>query len=1247
MTREEDGAVETLDPQSCMGFEWLEILEPMVLDLLLDPTFVMSLSYLDLLLLGFVCLTTVIYIDFLKGTTMVEMIIVKRHVFPSIVKTRPVGFDPLASEELFTPLVSQLELLGEKLSQEDVNKKLLRSLSPEWNTHVVVWRNKADLNTMSMDDLYNNLKVYEPEVTGMSSTNSNTQNIAFLSSTNTRTNGAVNTAQAVNTTNEVSTLALNQPNSPQLAHEDLEQIYLYDMEEMDLRWKLTMLTMRARRFLKNQKKLTVNGNETLGFDISKVECYNCNKRGHFAKECKALRNQDNKHKESTRKSISIGTPTSTALVSHKLENASDGLNKLTECQIVDNYKKGLGYENYNAVTPPYIGNFKAPTPDLSYTGLDEFAVKPVVENKSSEEKTKVVRKNTDALIIGEWVSDDEEENVTQPKIVKKTIRPSIVKKKTRIVEENLHIRFSEITPNVVGSRPDWLFDIDVLTRTMNYEPIVIGTQSNGFAVSLTVNVVGTNEDNELPFNLNMSALEDVSIFNSSNDDKDDDVVADINNMDTTIQTDFKEEHGFVSTIQQRTNHKDLQNFLFACFLSQEEPKKVIHALKDPIWIEAMQKELLQFKLQEVWTLVDLPDRKRAIGIKWVFRNKKDERRIMIRNKARLVAQGYTQEEGIDYDEMDVKSVFIYGKIEEEVYVCQPPGFEDPGFLDRVYKVEKALYGLHQATRAWYETLSTYLLDNGYQKGKNDKTLFIKRHKGDILLVQVYVDDIIFGSTRKELFKNASTPMETQKPLLKDEDGKEVDVYMSRYQVNPKVSHLHAVKRIFRNLKGQPKLGLWNMRRIRKGFSGRITPLFPTMVVQSQLGEGLAMPTDPHHTPTILHSSSSQPQKTHKPRKPTRKVTKVPHPSDPMMHVADEAIHKELGDSLVRAVTTAFSLEAEQDSDNINRTQSKVTPNESSSQGSSSCGVPMCQEAMQDTIAQNRFENVSKQSNDSLLIRGNTLQSDEDILKLNELMELCANLQTRVIDLEKSKTTQANEIDSLNRRVKKLEKRNQSRTHKVKRLYKVGLTTRVESLSNEESVGEDTSKQERRIDDIDNDEDITLLNVQADAEIFDADKDLGELKTSKPKAEGVVIQEPSESPTTTTTIPKQKAQDNGKGIMVEEPMKHKKDQIRLDKEVALKLKDKFDKQQRLAREKAKKELEANIALIETWDDVQAKIDAVHQLTKRLQEEEQELTDEEKATMFMQFLEKRRKFFISKRAKEKRNKPPTQAQKIKIM
>ncbi|GKA23853.1 putative ribonuclease H-like domain-containing protein [Tanacetum coccineum] len=315
------------------------------------------------------------------------------------------------------------------------------------------------------------------------------------------------------------------------------------------------------------------------------------------------------------------------------------------------------------------------------------------------------------------------------------------------------------------------------------------------------------------------------------------------------------EHGLFSSGQQRINHKDFQNCPFVCFLSQAEPNWYFHALQDPSWIEAMQDELLHFKLQKVWTLVDLPYGKRAIGTKWVYRNKKDDREIMVRNKARMVAQGYTQEEGIDYDEvfalvarievimlffayasfmnfivyqMDVKSAFLYGIIEEEVYVCQPPGFEDPEFSNKVYKVEKALYGLHQAPRAWYETLSTYLLENGFKRGTIDKTLFIKKDK-EIL-------DEFYGGAHFLLRVAASTPMKTNKALLKDEEDADVDAHLyrsmirslmyittsrpdimfavyacARFQVTPKTSHLHAVKRIFRYLKGHPKLGLWYPR----------------------------------------------------------------------------------------------------------------------------------------------------------------------------------------------------------------------------------------------------------------------------------------------------------------------------------------------------------------------------------------------------------------------------------------------------
>ncbi|GJX45794.1 putative ribonuclease H-like domain-containing protein [Tanacetum coccineum] len=237
------------------------------------------------------------------------------------------------------------------------------------------------------------------------------------------------------------------------------------------------------------------------------------------------------------------------------------------------------------------------------------------------------------------------------------------------------------------------------------------------------------------------------------------------------------ESAFISYIhdQQRTNHTDFQHCMFACFLSQVEPRSVAQALEDPSWVDAMQEEMQQFKFQNVWVLVDLPEGKYAIGTKWILKNKRDARGIVVRNKARLVAQGHRQEEGIDYDEvfapvarieairlflafasylgfmvyqMDVKSAFLYGRIDEEVYVTQPKGFVDPQHPKKVYKVVKALYGLHQAPRAWYATLSTFLLNHGYRRGTIDKTLFLKKHKSDIILVQVYVDDIIFGSTKK-------------------------------------------------------------------------------------------------------------------------------------------------------------------------------------------------------------------------------------------------------------------------------------------------------------------------------------------------------------------------------------------------------------------------------------------------------------------------------------------------------------------
>ncbi|KAK6145210.1 hypothetical protein DH2020_022030 [Rehmannia glutinosa] len=321
----------------------------------------------------------------------------------------------------------------------------------------------------------------------------------------------------------------------------------------------------------------------------------------------------------------------------------------------------------------------------------------------------------------------------------------------------------------------------------------------------------------------------------------------------------------------------------------------------------MQEELNQFERNNVWELVPCPPSQTIIGTKWVFRNKLDDQGNIVRNKERLVAQGYCQEEGIDYDEtfapverleairillayscfknfklyqMDVKSAFLNGIIQEEVYVKQPPGFENFSRPNDVYRLKKALYGLKQAPRAWYDRLRSFLLQNGFTRGEVDTTLFVFEKGQDCLLVQIYVDDIIFGATNESLFKKfsklmqgefemsmmgelnfflglqikqcqegiyisqskytkellkkfgieegrtVSTPMATNVKIDKDEKGKSVDeskyrgmigslLYLTasrpdilhavclcaRFQSNPKESHLSAVKRIFRYLKG--------------------------------------------------------------------------------------------------------------------------------------------------------------------------------------------------------------------------------------------------------------------------------------------------------------------------------------------------------------------------------------------------------------------------------------------------------------
>ncbi|GJZ25876.1 putative ribonuclease H-like domain-containing protein [Tanacetum coccineum] len=734
--------------------------------------------------------------------------------------------------------------------------------------------------------------------------------------------------------------------------------------------------------------------------------------------------------------------------------------------------------------------------------------------------------------------------------------------------------------------------------------------------------------------------------------------------------------------------------------------------------------------KKVWTLVDLPYGQRAIGTKWVYRNKKDERGIVIRNKARLVAQGYTQEEGIDYDEvfapvarieairlflayasfkdfgvyqMDAKSAFLYGKIEEEFYVCQPPGFEDPEFPDRVYKVEKALYGLHQAPRAWYETLSTYLLDNGFQRGTIDKTLFIKKVKGDILLVQVYVDDIIFGFTKKGLCTEfeklmhkkfqmssiASTPIETSKPLLKDAEAEDVDVHLyrlmigslmyltsskrdimfavcacARFQVTPKASHLHVVKRIFRYLTGQPKLGLWYPNDSPFDLEAYTDNDYAGASLDRKSTTGGCQ---------FLGSKLISWQ--------CKKQTVVANSTTEAEYVAASScygqvlwIQNQLLDYGYNFMNTKIFIDNE----------STICIMKNLMFHSKTKHIEIRHHFIRDSY-EKRLIQVIKIHTDHNVADLLTKAFDIDDWKgMQQLlwMKLRLKLVTIGVTTAEDETVHEERGDSVERAATnaasldaKQDNGNILRTQST--AYSSGNWFRIES-SAEKSFGdqEDASKQGRNEDqdeyiswfqedaetqgryghDIDittasapitivgvsvstaepstppttttviEDEDLTiaqtLLKMRSEKSKEKAKEKGVSSETATRPTRGVTMQEPSETASIPIVPPQQQLdpKDKGKGKMVEQekPLK-KKDQIAFDEEVARRL---------------EAQMQAELEEEERAD---------YELAQRIQAEEQgELTIEERSKLFVELIDKRKKHFAKLRAEEIRRKPPTKAQ-----
>nr|GEY76683.1 putative ribonuclease H-like domain-containing protein [Tanacetum cinerariifolium] len=1086
-----------------------------------------------------------------------------------------------AIEKRLQKLISQLEILGESPSQQDVNLKFLRSLPSEWRTHTLIWRNKVDLEDQNLDDLFNNLKIYVAEVKSSSSTSPNTQNIAFVSSKNTdSTNESVSVVPSVTaaSTKPSASILYNvdnlsdaviysffatQSNSPQLDNDDLKQIDANDLEEMDLKWQMAMLTMRARRFLQRTgRNLGANGTNSIGFDMSKVECYNCHRRGHFVTKCSSPK--DSRNKDTQRRSVLVETSTSNALVfasdeltssesdvsvptspvhdrmTHPYSNKhvvpttvltrsrlvplnaarpvttavlpnnvkhqrpakhvvnkppsqiirpinhkpapknSNFLQKVTNVKAkkVNDVKGTKGtwralkdkgfidsgcsrhmtrkisylsdFEEINRGYVAFGGNPKGgkitskgkiKTGKLDFDDIyfvKELKFNLLIVLKMCDKKNSVLFTDTECVVLSSAFKLPDENHVllrvprennmynvdlknivplgdlicffvkatldefnlwhrrlghinfkTMNKLVKvnlvrglpskvfknnhtcvackkgKQHRASCKTKPISSISQQLQRLYMDLfRPTFVKSlnkrsyclvftddysRFSWVFFLAIKDETstilktfitgienqINHKVKIIrsdnGTEyknhdlnqfcrmkeiKRDFSVARTpqqnrvterknrtlneatrtiladsllhilfwaeaVNtacyvqnkVLVTKPYNKTPYELLLGRTPSIGFIGPFRCH-----VTILNTLDPLGKFDRKADEGFlvgysvsskafrvfnsiqgnfdawklgkeyVSTQQYvllplwSTGSKDPQNIDANAALDVKENESEVHVSPsssdkpkehdEKATREAKGKSPIDLSMG----VRDLSDEFKEISVNSTNRvNAASAPVTAVRPNSTNITNSFNaadpsdnvvspifkfgrkysfvdpsqylddpnmpaledivysddkEDVGFMVYQMDVKSAFLYGTIKEEVYVCQPLRFKDLDYLDKVYKVVKALYGLHQALRAWYKTLANYLLANGFQRGNINQT-FIKKHKGDILLIQVYVDDIIFGSTNEELYgKSASNPIDTEKPLLKDPDGEDVNVHIYRY------------------LKGKPHLGLW-------------------------------------------------------------------------------------------------------------------------------------------------------------------------------------------------------------------------------------------------------------------------------------------------------------------------------------------------------------------------------------------------------------------------------------------------------
>ncbi|GJS84685.1 ribonuclease H-like domain-containing protein [Tanacetum coccineum] len=670
----------------------------------------------------------------------------------------------------FQSLLSQLEIHGAGVSTEDANQKFLRSLPSAWSQVSLIMRTKPGVDTLSFDDLYNNLRVFESDIKGSTaSSSSSPQNVAFVSE-NTNSTNEVSTAYCVpnlsgqNTKYEQTSsysLLANQSSCPQLDHEDLEQIDEYDLEEMDLKWQVAMISMRMKKFYKKTgRKLQFDAKEAVGFDKTKVECYNCHKTGHFARECRFKGTQDNRRRDAWNSGNKDGSRTgqkedSKALVTVDGEGvdwtnhsededyalmACNSSDSDTENQLsmnlsivesppkvredvkytiqhnqkpkVDKKDLGMGLRKehcyvcgslnhlirdcdfhekrmarkadlnngWNNVHRVNKQNQFVPSAVLTRTGIIPVNTARTSENQANlHAGQQEANQNAGTEEIIDVGDSDKEDDSAQDCFVL-PIWPSYSSTNSPAVTTD-HKRAGpreEEQEQLIPSRTTVLSTVSTpakasSTNLVNTVSLPVSTASPHEGLSLADPTYSEEDDSEIP------PLEDIyqsstdGIFTTSSFD-DEGAVADFTNLETVVNVSPIPTSRIHSTHPRALilgNPKlSIQTKKQSQYKCGAHAFKISEALEDESWVDAMQEELLQFEIQKVWVLVDLPYGKKAIGTKWVYRNKKDERGVVVRNKARLEAirifLAFASYMGFVVYQIDVKSAFLYGTIEEEV-----------------------------------------------------------------------------------------------------------------------------------------------------------------------------------------------------------------------------------------------------------------------------------------------------------------------------------------------------------------------------------------------------------------------------------------------------------------------------------------------------------------------------------------------------------------------------------------------------